>query len=119
LFAAAIEAVSKYAHQMVSVDTRYEHIVLDEHGIPHIAGTTMKVIALVTAQVAYGWSPEELYFQYPYLTLGQIHCALAYYWDHREVLDQDIDRRLATVEEARRTATPSSLQARLRAQSRR
>jgi hypothetical protein len=71
LFAAAIEAVSKDAHQMVSVDTRYEHIVLDEHGIPHIAGTTMKVIELETAQVAYSWSPEELYFQSPPSHLGK------------------------------------------------
>jgi uncharacterized protein (DUF433 family) len=42
----------------------------------------MKVIELVREQDAYGWSPEELHFQHPYLSLGQIHSALAYYWDH-------------------------------------
>src|SRR5437868_3689755 len=60
------------------VETRYEHIVLDPAGVPYLAGTTMKVVELVTAQAAYGWSAEELHFQYPYLSLGQIHSALAY-----------------------------------------
>jgi uncharacterized protein (DUF433 family) len=96
-------------------ETRYEHIVLDDRGVPHIAGTTMKVVELVTAQIAYGWSPEELHFQFPYLTLGQIHSALAYYWDHRDELDRDIARRRETVEERRRQASPTPLHTRLRA----
>ena len=32
---------------MAIVETRYEYIVLDEQGVPRIAGTTMKVIELV------------------------------------------------------------------------
>ncbi|MCG8350539.1 MAG: DUF433 domain-containing protein [Chloroflexales bacterium] len=75
---------------MSLVETRYEHIVLDDAGVPNIAGTTMKVIELVLERSAYGWSPEELHFQHPYLSLGQIHSALAYYWDHQDELDQDI-----------------------------
>lgn len=119
MFTDKIEAVSKEAEQMAGVSTRYEHVVLDEHDTAYIAGTTMKVIELVLAQVAYGWSPEELHFQYPYLTLGQIYSALAYYWDHRKELDQDIGRRLATVEAAQRTAAPSPLPAHLRSQRQR
>lgn len=79
---------------MSLAETRYEHIVVDEQGVPLIAGTTMKVVELVTAQMAHGWSPEELHFQFPYLSLGQIHSALAYYWDHQAELDRDIARRL-------------------------
>ncbi len=67
---------------MVLTETRYEHIVLNEERVPLIAGTTMKVIELVLDQRAYGWSPDELRFQHPYLALGQIHSTLAYYWDH-------------------------------------
>ena len=96
--------------------TRYEHVVLNEENVPSIAGTTMKVVELVVEQQAYGWSPEELHFQHSYLTLGQIHSALAYYWDHREELDRDIQRRLERVTELRRTARPSPLVARLRTQ---
>lgn len=99
---------------MSTTETRYEHIVLDEDGVPAIAGTTMKVIELVLDQRAYGWSPEELRFQHPYLALGQIYSALAYYWDHQADLDADILRRLTLVDELRRqTPTPPFL-ARLR-----
>jgi uncharacterized protein (DUF433 family) len=93
--------------------TKYEHIVLNEEGHPTIAGTTMKVIELVTAQIAYGWSPEELHFQFPHISLGQIHSALAYYWDHREELDRDIARRFATTEQLQRTSSRGPLWERL------
>jgi len=33
--------------------------------------------------------------------LGQIHSALSYYWDHKEGLDRDIERRMERVEEIR------------------
>lgn len=98
------------------VETRYEHVTLNEDRVPHIAGTTMKVVELVVEQQAYGWSPEELHFQHPFLTLGQIHSALAYYWDHREELDRDIRRRLERVTELRHRAHPSPLATRLKDQ---
>lgn len=82
--------------------TAYEHVVINEAGAPVIDGTTMKVIELVLEIVAYGWSPDELRFQHPYLTLGQIHSALTYYWDHKEDLDRDIKFRLERVEQIRR-----------------
>jgi uncharacterized protein (DUF433 family) len=91
---------------MSLIATRYEHIVLDDDGVPLIIGTTMKVIEFVLEQTAYGWSAEELHLQHPYLSLGQIHSALAYYWDHKDELDQDIARRRAQVEELRRTNPP-------------
>ncbi len=100
---------------MSIVETRYEHIVLAETGVPMISGTTMKVIELVLDSKAYGWSPEELHFQHPYLTLGQIYSALAYYWDHQEALDQDIERRLQFVDQVQQTQKPSSLETRLKA----
>ena len=74
----------------------------------------MKVVELVVEQRAYGWSHEELHFQHPYLTLGQIHSALAYYWDHREELDRDIQRRLERVDELRSEYEPSELVERFR-----
>lgn len=97
------------------VETRYEHVVLDEMQTPIISGTTMKVIELVLDSRAYGWSPEELHFQHPHLTLGQIYSALAYYWDHQETLDQDIERRLEFVDQVQKSLPPSPLEARLKA----
>jgi len=78
----------------------------------------MKVIELVTAQTAHGWSAEELHFQFPYLSLGQIHSALAYYWDHREALDRDIAQRFAVSDQLQRQASTTPLLERLRERGR-
>jgi uncharacterized protein (DUF433 family) len=94
---------------MSITETRYEHIILSDTGVPLIAGTTMKVIELVRETQAYGWSPEELHFQHPYLSLGKIHSALAYYWDHQVELDADIARRDAFVEEMKATSERTAL----------
>ncbi|MGI0488378.1 DUF433 domain-containing protein [Pantanalinema rosaneae CENA516] len=67
----------------MSSTTEHKYIQLNEQGTPIITGTTMKVVELITAQFAHGWSPEELHFQYPHLSMSQIHSALAYYWDHK------------------------------------
>ena len=95
--------------------TTYEHIVINEAGVPLIDGTTTKVVELVLDVLAYGWSPDEIQFQHPHLTLGQIHSALAYYWDHKEELDRDIERRAERVEGIRREVGPSQLGERRRA----
>jgi uncharacterized protein (DUF433 family) len=95
--------------------TAYEHITINESGVPIIEGTTMKVVELVLETIAYGWSPDEIQFQHPYLTLGQIHSALAYYWDHKEEFDRDIERRLERVEQIRREVGASQLVERLKA----
>jgi uncharacterized protein (DUF433 family) len=94
--------------------TSYAHVAINHQGVPVIAGTTMKVVELVEAHVAYGWSPEELHFQFPHITLGQVYSALAYYWDHKAELDADMARRDQFVERARQEAGPSQLIARLR-----
>jgi uncharacterized protein (DUF433 family) len=101
---------------MSIVETRYEHIVMGEDGVPTIAGTTTKVVELVVEKMAYGWSPEEFHLQHPYLSLGQIYSAFAYYWDHADELNQDIQRRSEDVELIRRAEAPSPLVARLKAQ---
>lgn len=101
---------------MSPTKTAYEHIVFNQEGVPLIDGTTMKVIELVLETQAYGWSPEELRFQHPYLSLGQIHSALAYYWDHQMALDNDIERRLRNVNVMRQARPSSPLFTRLKAQ---
>jgi uncharacterized protein (DUF433 family) len=97
----------------VSVTPTYPHLSTNADGVPVIAGTTMKVVELVTAHLGHGWSPEELHFQFPHLSLGQIQSALGYYWDHKDELDADIERRARYAEQARREAGPSAVRAKL------
>ena len=92
-----------------------EHVILDEDGVPQIAGANTKVIELVLAHQAHGMSPEELAYQLPHLSMGQIHSALAYYWDHKEELDADIRRRAEEVERLRGEVGDSPLLDKLKA----
>ena len=94
--------------------TEYKHVLLDDRGVPSIDGTSMKVVELITSIQAYGWSPEELHFQYPHLSMSQIYSALAYYWDHKEEIDEDLKRRFEYSEKLRVEAGESPLSKRLR-----
>ena len=99
---------------MAETTTRYEHIAL-EGDVPFILGTTTKVIELVVEQQARGWSPEELQYQHPQLTLGQVYSALAFYSDHQEEFDREIEGQLQHVEQMRNSSKPSPLVKKLRA----
>jgi len=100
---------------MSVVETKYEHIIVDAKKGPIIAGTTMTVLELVLDKIAFGWSPEELQFQHPQLTLGQVYSALAYYSDHQEELDREIEKQLEEVDALKKSAKSTPLLDRLKA----
>lgn len=69
----------------------YPHISADPQvmsGRPCIAGTRVRVMDVVAARQA-GVSDEELreYFSSRPLSLGEIHAALAYYYDYQDEID--------------------------------
>lgn len=97
------------------LETRYEHIILDENGQPTIAGTTMKIKELVAERLAWGWSAEELLINHPDLTLGKIYSGLAYYADHQAEIDEAIEADAALADHLREISDPSPLVARLKA----
>ncbi len=101
---------------MLAAETHYKHILMNQDNVPIIAGTTMKVVELVLDKIAYGWSPEELHLNHPYLTMGQIHSALAYYWDHAEEIDRDIQRRLEQIDALQSRIPHAPLIAKLKAE---
>ena len=101
---------------MTIAATEYKHIQLDDRGTAIIAGSTMKVIELVTTHQVQRWIPEELLVEYSHLNLGQIYSALAYYWDHREILDAEIQRREAYVKQLEQQAPESPFVARIKAE---
>jgi uncharacterized protein (DUF433 family) len=99
---------------MTYLATDYKHIQLNDDRVAIIEGSTMKVVELITSHLAYGWSPEELHFQFPHIALGKIYSALAYYWDHQEALDEDMKQRLEKVKALQRQAPPSRIARKLR-----
>lgn len=66
------------------------HIELNDRGVAYVAGTRHKIKMIVADRIAHGWSPEEIHFQYPDLSLAQIHAALSYYYDHKDEIDAQI-----------------------------
>ena len=89
-------------------------IQLDDQGVAWLSGTTVKVIEMALDELAHGLSPEEIHFQHPHLSLSQIHAALAYYYDHQEELDEEIQKRWREVNQLAADQANSPLQRRLR-----
>ncbi|MEX2215616.1 MAG: DUF433 domain-containing protein [Phycisphaeraceae bacterium] len=68
------------------------HIEVDERGVAYIAGTRMKVHILVGQMQVNHFTFEQLLEGYPSLSLAQLHAALAYYYDHKDEIDQYAER---------------------------
>ena len=97
------------------ITTVYPHIVITSEGVPVIAGTRTKVEEVVLDYLAHDWDADEIHRQHSYLSLAQIHSALAYYYDHKDEMDQTIDAGLRQVAEIRASLGESSVRSRLRA----
>src|ERR1700750_568501 len=89
------------------------HIEIDENGVAWIDDTQVKVIEVVIDKIVHGSSPEEMHFQYPHLSLAQIHAALAYYYDNQAALDDEIERRWKEADELAQRIADTSLRQRL------
>lgn len=75
----------------------------------------VRVAQIVTDYLAYGWSPDEMCRQHPYLTPAEAHAAMAYYFDHQAEIDAEIRDELELVDREHGEAKDSSLRLRLRA----
>ena len=58
-------------------------------GAPRIAGTRIRVSQIVLLTES-GTSPDEIVTSYPHLSLADVYAALAYYHDHRKLIDAEI-----------------------------
>ena len=70
-------------------------------GKPRIAGHRITVADVAIWHERLAMSPDEIVSEYPTLTLSDVHAALAYYYDHRDELDQDIREDEKFVEQFR------------------
>jgi hypothetical protein len=68
---------------------------------------------LVQDYLGRGWSAEEIVRQYPYLTLSEVHAALAYYHDHEAEIDAELKEEAAAARQDT-SAEASAVVARLR-----
>ena len=88
-------------------------IEIDARGVAWVAGANTKVKEIVLDKLAYGWSPEEMHFQHPHLSMAQIHAALAYYYENQDKLDDEIRGDLEEVDHLRSESESSTLRSKL------
>lgn len=77
-----------------------------------IAGHRVRVLDIAIWHELRGWSVDEMVAQATSLTLSDVHAALAYYYDHREEIQDEIREERSRSEEFRR-GNVSVLEARL------
>src|SRR5437879_2770678 len=93
------------------------HIWLDERGRAWIDDTNVKVIEGGMEKLGPdALTPEQMLEQHPGMfTLGQIHAALSYYYDHQAEFDAEIERQRLKFEELRQQNLNSPIHQKLRA----
>jgi uncharacterized protein (DUF433 family) len=69
-------------------------------GRPIIKGTTLRVQDIAEAHRFQNYTPDEMAYQFQ-ITLAQVHAALAYYFDHRNEIDSQIEADLQRFQQAK------------------
>jgi uncharacterized protein (DUF433 family) len=75
----------------------------------------VRVAQIVLDYLAHGWSVEEMCRHHSYLTPAEAHAAMAYYFDHQEEIEQEIDAEWKQVQKERQSAQRSPFYVRMRA----
>ncbi len=78
-----------------------------------IAGTRVRVLDVYSLSEVHGKTPDEVVEALPDLTLAQVHCALAYYFDHRAEILQQLREEHETAAKLRQTLGEGPLAAKL------
>ena len=89
----------------MSAATAYAYVVKTPGvcgGRARIEGHRVRVQDVAIDYERLGLSPEEICREHPGLTLGQVHAALAYYYDHREEILAEIEADREAVEQFKR-----------------
>lgn len=71
-----------------------------------IAGTRISVADVYVWHELQGKSPDDIVSEYPFLTLAQVHAALAYYYDHAEEIREQFRRGREEAERIRQDNPP-------------
>jgi uncharacterized protein (DUF433 family) len=75
----------------------------------------VRVAQIVMDYLAYGWSPDEMCRQHPYLQPAEAHAAMAYYFDHQVEIDTEIRDELDELDRTKHATNDSPLRLKLRA----
>lgn len=89
-----------------------QHIVIDAQicgGKPCVSGTRIRVWDIHVWHDLRGQSAEDIVAVFPQLTLADVHSALAYYLDHRDEIERQMQEGEQFADELRRQQGPTKL----------
>ena len=75
-------AERKTKHPYISIDPKISG------GQPVISGSRIKVMDIAIRYELMGMSADKIIDEYPHLKLEQIHDALSYYYEHKDMFDR-------------------------------
>jgi uncharacterized protein (DUF433 family) len=75
----------------------------------YIKGTRISVQDIYVAHEHFGQSADEIVADFPHLSLGEVHAALSYAYDHLDSIRQQLQEELACVDEMKAKAGPGIL----------
>ncbi len=100
----------------MSTEVAYPHIWKQEGEPARLRRTPrVRVAQIVMDYLNYGWSVDEMCRQHAYLSLAEAHAAMAYYFDHQDEIDEEIETEWKQVEDEMAKAQSSRLRLRLKA----
>ena len=102
---------------LAHVESHYwDHIRMDERGVPWLKDTQIKVREIVLDYLCYGWSVLHIFHQhYNSPPLEKIHAALTYFDNHRSAVLEEIEQADAEADRICRELANPQLVAKLRA----
>jgi uncharacterized protein (DUF433 family) len=77
-----------------------------------IAGTRISVQDVYVWHELMGKTPDQIVLEYPFLTLAQVHAALAYFYDHAQEIREQVKQGREEAERIR-VLNPSKLPGKL------
>lgn len=76
----------------------WQYLEIDSNRHAKIINSRVSVSQLIQEKYAHGWSPEELHFQHPEISLAAIHSALSYYYTYQNEVDDQIAQEQETIQ---------------------
>ena len=77
-------------------------------GKPCIRGTLIRVLESSVWPEVRGKSPDEIHEHFQMLTIADIHAALAYYFDHQDEIQREIEEGRQFAEQLKQQQLPTA-----------
>ena len=94
----------------------YPHIVKEDGAAARLQSHPRTRVAMIVMDyLARGLGPEDIVRHYPYLKLAEVHAAMAYYHDHHQEIDAEIQAELDQLEVEAESTPRSAIWLKLKA----